>query len=45
MCVYHASIGFSPIVQSNSKLQMSHVELDGLVIVLDEGVGISEAVA
>lgn len=24
---------------------MSHVELDGLVIVLDEGVGVSEAVA
>ena len=38
-------IARSPIVQSDCKLEMSHVELDRLVIVLDEGVCVSEAVA
>ena len=45
VCVSHASTDCSPIVQSYGKLQMSHVKLDGLVIVLYEGVGVPEAVA
>ena len=35
----------SPVVQSDSKLQVTHVELDSLGVVLDECVRVSKAVA